>query len=113
MSEAIYMFNALWFKPDGGREKYAEYGQAVAPLIAQAGAEVQGGTYTTVENLLGKWDPDLFFIVKYPSKEAFDSMINSPEYAEIAHLREEALTNSLLIRCNPSDWTETNINGIA
>ena len=101
MSTAIYMLNALWFKADGGREKYLEYGAAVAPLIEQAGAEVQDGLYVPEESLIGNWDPDVFFIVKYPSKEAFDSMINSAEYAEVAPLRETALEKSLLVRCRP------------
>ena len=102
MSTAIYMLNALWFKADGGKQKYLEYGAAVAPLIEQAGAALQDGTYIPEESLIGSWDPDLFFVVKYPSKEAFDSMINSPEYAKVAPLREAALAKSLLIRCQQS-----------
>lgn len=103
MSEAIYMLNALWFNTDGGKEKYLAYGAAAAPLTEKAGAKIQDGLYTPEQALIGDWNPDLFFIVKYPSKEAFDTMINSPEYAEIKHLREEALEKSLLIRCNLND----------
>lgn len=103
MSEPIYMLNALWFKPDGGKEKYLEYGAAAAPLTQQAGAELQDGLYTPEESLIGDWNPDLFFVVKYPSKEAFDNMINSPEYAKVAPLREAALEKSLLIRCSSSN----------
>lgn len=102
MSEPIYMLNALWFKKDGGREKYLEYGAAVAPLIKIAGAEPLDG-FQPEESLLGEWDPDVFFVVKYPSKEAFETMVNGTEYAKIAHLREEALEKSLLIRCKPMD----------
>ncbi len=38
MTSPIFMLNALWFKPNGGKEKYAEYGAAVAPLLEKHGA---------------------------------------------------------------------------
>ncbi len=103
MSDPIYMLNALWFKKDGGREKYQEYGEAAKPLLKEAGAEIQENYYPEKE-LIGNWDPDVFFMVKYPSKEAFHTMINSPAYQKILHLREEAIDNSLLIRCRAYDW---------
>lgn len=103
MNEAIYMLNALWFKENGGREKYLEYGAAIAPLLEKAGAEVNPNYYPE-EEIIGEWDPDVFFLVKYPNKAAFDAMITSPAYKEIMHLREEALDKSLLIRCKPFEW---------
>ena len=103
MNEPIYMLNALWFKPDGGKEKYLEYGAAARPLLKEAGAEVMDN-YAPEKSLIGDWDPDVFFLVKYPSQEAFESMIGSPAYQKILHLREEAIDNSLLIRCKPFDW---------
>ena len=103
MGEPIFMLNVLWFKKDGGLQKYMEYGAAVAPLLEVAGAEVKDN-YSPEESLIGDWDPDAFFVVRYPSKAAFESMISSPEYAEVMHLREEALENSLLIRCKPFSW---------
>lgn len=104
MSDPIYMLNALWFKKNGGREKYMEYGAAVMPLLDAVGAEF-GSMYTPEQALIGHWNPDLFFVVKYPSLSAFESMAGSPEYAKIMHLREEALENSLLIRCSSFEWT--------
>jgi uncharacterized protein (DUF1330 family) len=50
--------------------------------------------------LIGEWDPDLFFIVEWPSWEAFTKLPQNEGYMAIAHLREEALEKSLLIRCN-------------
>jgi uncharacterized protein (DUF1330 family) len=104
MSEAIFMMNVLWFKKDGGLKKYMEYGAAVAPLLEAAGAEIKEN-YSSEESLIGDWDPDLFFVVRYPSKAAFESMISSPEYAKIMHLREDALENSLLVRCKHFEWS--------
>ncbi len=103
MDQSIYMLNALWFKKDGGRQKYLEYGAAVFPLMKKVGAEI-ADNYHPEEALIGDWDPDVFFLVKYPNKEAFESMINSAEYREIRHLREASIDKSLLARCKPMDW---------
>jgi uncharacterized protein (DUF1330 family) len=103
MDKPVYMLNVLWFKKEGGKEKYMEYGAAVAPLLEAAGASVNDN-YAPEESLIGDWDPDLFFVVKYPSKAAFESMVGGPEYARIMHLREEALERSLLIRCREYEW---------
>ncbi len=34
------MLNLLAFKPDGGRQRYEEYGEAVAPLLEKAGGRI-------------------------------------------------------------------------
>lgn len=98
-NEKIYMLNALWFKKDGGAEKYAEYAAAAAPFVAELGGGMLDG-FTPDLALIGEWDPDLFFIVEWPNWEAFTKLPESKGYKKIAHLREEALENSLLIRCN-------------
>lgn len=102
MDESIFMLNALWFKKDGGRQKYMEYGAAIAPLLKAAGAQTKD-RYSPLESLIGEWDPDAFFLVRYPSKAAFETMTTSSEYAKVKHLRDEALDKSLLIRCKPFD----------
>jgi uncharacterized protein (DUF1330 family) len=56
-------------------------------------------SYIPEQALIGEWDPDLFFIVEWPNWEAFLQLPQDPAYKEISHLPEEALTNSLLIRC--------------
>lgn len=96
--DKVHMLNVLWFKPDGGAEKYAEYGAAAAPIVARFGGKVID-SYIPELALIGEWDPDLFFIVEWPNWEAFLELPQDPAYQEIAHLREEAIRNSLLIRC--------------
>ncbi len=103
MDEPVYMLNALWFKAQGGKEKYQEYAAAAEPFLAEAGAKVCE-KYTPDKQLIGEWNPDVFFVVRYPSKAAFAKMANSPEYEKILRLREEALEKSLLIRCKEFDW---------
>ena len=96
--DKVYMLNVLWFKKDGGAEKYAQYAATAAPFVEELGGRMLDG-FTPDLALIGKWDPDLFFIVEWPSWDAFTELPKSEGYLKIAHLREEALEDSLLIRC--------------
>lgn len=108
-SKPVFMLNALWFKQDagteGGETLYRRYLAEAARVIKQL--EIGAVTHTMLtpeETLIGtglgdNWDPDLFFVVEYPSKEAFDRLVSSPEYLAIRPLREDALEKSLLIQC--------------
>ncbi len=91
----VTMLNLLSFKPDGGRERYMEYGEAVVPLLEKAGGRVvfQGAAAPVV---LGEESWDLVLLVEYPTRRAFLEMIQSPEYQAIAHLRTEALAKGEL-----------------
>ena len=86
----VVMLNLLRFKPDGGRERYEEYGAAVAPLLAGVGGRIVFAG-EAASPLLGGDGWDLVALVEYPTRQAFLEMIGSPEYQEIAHLRTEAL----------------------
>jgi uncharacterized protein (DUF1330 family) len=87
---AVTMLNLLEFVPDGGRERYAEYGTAVTPLLEKAGARIVfAGDPGPV--LLGEHSWDMVLLVEYPSRKAFLEMIGSEGYQAIAHLRTEAL----------------------
>jgi uncharacterized protein (DUF1330 family) len=104
--EKIYMLNALWFKKDGGKEKYAEYVAAAGPFVSELGGRMLDG-FTPDMALIGKWDPDLFFIVEWPSWDAFTQLPKSEGYQQIAHLREDAIEDSLLIRCSRNPGVPT------
>ena len=41
----------------------------------------------------------MLFVVEWPSWEAFLELPADEGYQKVAHLREEALTDSLLIKC--------------
>ena len=99
---AVTMLNLLEFKPDGGRERYAEYGAAVAPLLERAGGRV---VFAGDGNpaLLGEGSWDMVLLVEYPSRKAFLEMVGSEEYLAIAHLRNEALVRGEL---HPLDAVE-------
>ena len=100
------MLNALWFRPDGGRERYlSQYGEASRPITAAAGAEVLFPFVPVDAALEGGFDADLFGLMRYPSADAFDDMWSSDQYAAVAPLRANALDRAVLTRCaiEPAD----------
>jgi uncharacterized protein (DUF1330 family) len=102
----VVMLNLLRFLPDGGRERYEEYGAAVAPLLEKAGAQVRFLGQSALP-LLGDGSWDLVLLVEYPIRQSFLDMIGSPEYQAIAHLRTEALIAGELHPLDPSDALAT------
>jgi len=91
----VTMLNLLAFVPDGGRERYEQYGAAVAPLLERAGGRIVYAGEAALP-LLGDDRWELIALVEYPTRQAFLDMISSPEYLAIAHLRSEALSRGEL-----------------
>lgn len=96
--ERIYMLNALWFDGEAGAALYAEYAAAAAPFVERYGGRLVA-SYAPDLALIGDWDPDLFFVVEWPSWEAFQRLPADPGYQAVAPLRERGLRSSLLLRC--------------
>ena len=96
--EAIYMLNSLWFKEDGGEAKYGEYIARASPVVDRLGGEMMS-QFRPVEALQGDFNPDLIFVIRWPSIEAFQALIADLEYQAIAHLRTEAIERAVLTRC--------------
>ncbi len=97
----VVMLNLLAFKAEGGRERYEEYGEAVAPLLEKAGGRIvfMGAPAPA---LLGDKSWDLVVLVEYPTRQAFLDMIGSAEYEAIGHLRTEALVKGELHPMDPA-----------
>src|SRR6266496_5000570 len=91
----VYMLNLLEFLPEGGAERYVEYGEAVAPLFARAGGKAIFAGRPT-ESLIGEGSWDMVLVVEYPTRQAFLDMVSSPSYQAIEHLRSESLARSEL-----------------
>lgn len=92
------MFNALWFKPQGGRESYRQYLALAGPVLRRHGGRVVTGGEPR-QAVIGQFDADLVFFVEYPHWQAFQAMLADPEYRRALPYREEAIVKSLLIRC--------------
>jgi uncharacterized protein (DUF1330 family) len=91
------MFNAVWIKEDGGAAKYAQYLRLAQPFVEKYGGK-RGPTFVPEEQLIGKFDADLVFMVEWPDAKSFAAMIQDPGYKSISHLREDAIESSVLIR---------------
>jgi uncharacterized protein (DUF1330 family) len=93
----VVMLNLLRYKPDGGRERYAEYGAAAAPFLEKVGGRLLYAGDASLK-LVGpdahRWDTVL--IVEYPSRQAFLDMVGDPDYFAITHIRTEALEEAVL-----------------
>lgn len=100
----LVTLNLLAFKPDGGRERYEEYGAAVAPLLEKAGGRI-AFLGQPAAALIGDGSWDLVVLVEYPTRQAFLEMIGSPEYQAVGHLRTEALTKGELHPMDPGEGT--------
>jgi uncharacterized protein (DUF1330 family) len=101
----VYMLNLLEFLPDGGAERYGEYGRAVAPLLEGVGGRpVFAGR--PAESLIGEGRWDLVIVVEYPTRQAFLDMVSSSDYQAISHLRSEALARSELRAMDSLDAAE-------
>jgi uncharacterized protein (DUF1330 family) len=97
----VVMLNLLLFKPDGGQQRYGEYGEAVAPLLDKAGGRVVF-VGAPAPPLLGDEGWDMVLLVEYPTRQALLDMIGSPEYEAIGHLRSEALLKGELHPIDPA-----------
>lgn len=95
------MLNLLRFKPDGGRQRYEEYGAAVAPLLEKVGGRI-AFVGEASPPLLGTEQWDLVALVEYPSRQAFLDMVGSEEYRAVEHLRSEALDKGELHPVDPA-----------
>ena len=99
----VVMLNLLRFRPDGGRESYQRYAEALGGAInARYGLVVEylgtGGRALVAED--GQtWD--MVALVRYPDRTAFVDMIRDPEYRAVAHLRSEALVEAVLQPTTP------------
>lgn len=98
-SKKAYVMHALWFKPEGGEDKYFEYYRAIAPLLKEVGAR-KLKSMAPEREIIGSFDADLIYFVEFPSWDAFKEFANSSENHRVAHLREEALADSIMISCS-------------
>jgi uncharacterized protein (DUF1330 family) len=101
----VVMLNLLRFKDEGGRERYEEYARGIQPFLEKVGASIEFvGDLSTVLVAPEEHRWDTILIVRYPSRQAFSSMVADPNYQEITHLRTEALEEAVLQATIP--WPE-------
>ena len=102
----LVMINILKFKArtdngnESGKEAYARYFRNAKPFVAQSNAKLiwKGAVAATVIGDSEK-EPDMIFMVEYPSVDHFIKMVSNPEYQKIANDRNIALEYGGLIAC--------------
>jgi uncharacterized protein (DUF1330 family) len=92
----VVMLNLLRFK-DGKRQSYEEYARAIRPFLDEYDAKVLYiGDLSTALVAPKEHQWDTILIVRYPSRQAFSSMVADPNYQEITGMRTEALEDAVL-----------------
>jgi len=102
----LVMLNILKFKnntaekTETGKEAYARYFKNVQPFVIHAKAKLlwKGDVVSTV---IGDTtdQPDMVFLIEYPSVNHFLSMVSNPAYQKVAMDRTIALEYGGLIAC--------------
>ncbi|MBL4568715.1 MAG: DUF1330 domain-containing protein [Flavobacteriaceae bacterium] len=101
----LAMLNIIKFKEktdhnETGKETYARYFKNASPFVERAGARLvwKGHVYGTVIGN-SNTQPDVIFLIEYPSVQHFFKMISNPEYQKISNDRSLALEYGGLIAC--------------
>ena len=96
--QPVTMLNLLRFHPEGGRERYAEYLTLASPILARFGAVIVyfgNGSAPLSAEPGQSWDA--VALIRYPSRQAFVSMVIDSEYRTRAGpVRQAALIEAVL-----------------
>ena len=111
----IVMLNLLKFRDraeykDGsgepgrtGAEAYGVYSETAVKKVEGVGGGIFFGSpaHAPVIGPDGEWD--MVALVRYPSRQAFITMVSDPEYQACAHHRTAAIADSRLIPMSPPE----------
>ncbi len=79
------------------KSMYEEYIRKVPAIVKSFGGRyiVRGGKITTIS---GNWSPERIILLEFDNAEQVQRWLNSPEYKNVAPLRENAtITNAIMI----------------
>ena len=93
----VVMLNLLRYT-EGGRESYAQYADALrTTFLPRYGGEIlYAGDGSTALVAEAGQDWDAVLLIRYPTRQAFSSMVADPEYQQVTALRTRALTEAVL-----------------
>jgi len=76
-------------------ERYEEYKRQVAPLVERFGGRycACGGAHQVLE---GDWKPTRLVVLEFPDMDALMGWYNSPDYAPMKAIRQEASKSRLI-----------------
>jgi uncharacterized protein (DUF1330 family) len=90
---AVYLIIEIAVK---NREMYLQYVERVPAIIEKHGGRylARGGEITP---LMGDWNPERIILIEFGSADQIKKCFASPEYHEIAPLREESTISKSII----------------
>jgi uncharacterized protein (DUF1330 family) len=95
----VIMLNLLKFKPDGGQQAYARYGQVAVQRVMELGGQILfAGAAHEVDGVPNEWDQ--IALVKYPSRRAFTRLEESEAYRKAEQHRSDGLEKTVLYAFN-------------
>ena len=103
-SAPVVMLNLLQFVSDGGRERYSEYLAMARPILARFGAKILFGGEGLAVLTTGEakaWDAVV--LVQYPTRSAFQAMVDDPEYQKAFQVGASAIADIVLQPLRPTD----------
>jgi len=99
------MLNLLAVRGAEGQASYARYTKEAGKFVEGVGGKVLYlGRPNELLNGEERWD--LLMLVQYPSRQAFLSMINNPEYLKTHRFREEGVDRAVLYATDPIKFKE-------
>ena len=77
-------------------DEYAAYRERAPAVVQQFGGRylVRGGAHEVVE---GDWDPERVIVLEFPSVERAREWYHSPEYQEIAPMRQRSAPSEIIL----------------
>jgi len=96
----VVMLNLLAFRGEEGQASYVRYTKEAGKFVEGVGGKVLYlGKPCELLNGEEKWD--LLMLVQYPSRRAFLTMANDPEYLKTHRFREEGVERAVLYATDP------------
>lgn len=92
----VVMLNLLRFQPDAGRERYQQYLDAAQALPDNEAELIYYGTLHHPLESTQQLVWDVVVLARYANRAAWVDVLRSPAYQQIRHLRDAALTDSVV-----------------
>ncbi len=98
----LHMLNVIWYDGEEGKTTFHEYLKQANPIAAKHGAHLHSELYSSTNDAFD-FNPDLLFVVQYPSFGGMFSVLTDDEFEEIFELRTKGAKRKILTSCDVDD----------
>jgi uncharacterized protein (DUF1330 family) len=97
--EKVYELSGLWVRPDGGRERLADYDTQIAPIALEYGGRplLQ---FAGVRAAWGDFLPTEVRLTEWPDKASWNRFMEDNRVARLQELRDSAISKLTITRCS-------------